>query len=111
MAFLFLKSTFFVMYLDLFSPFRWTRIVTKLGLVITICAYLAFALAALIATTPRRNEARDEHEIIGASVPVSVINPTLDLVILVIPITASWQLKLLKSRRYGLTAVFLTGTM
>ena len=53
-VYLFLKDTFFIMYLHIFKSLRWFRICAYIGTAITTTFYIATTVAVLFLTTPRR---------------------------------------------------------
>lgn len=117
-VYLFLKNTFFIMYLYIFEPLRWLRICAYMGAAITTAFYIAMTVAAFIFTTPRGGETWPEHffskeqlRSITLPVPTSSFGVVIDLVILVLPIIAVMQLQLPTRRKVGVICVFMTGSL
>lgn len=117
-VYLFLKDSFFIMYLYIFKPLRWLRICAYTGIAITTAFYISVAVALLIFATPRHGEtwpehffAKDEVRAIPVTVPTSSFGVVIDLVILVLPIIAVMQLQLPTRRKIGLLLVFMTGLL
>lgn len=116
-VYLFLKDTFFIMYLYIFGPLRWLMICAYTGAAITTAFYIAIAVASFIFVTPRHGETWFEHlfpkeetHLINLPVPTSSFGVVIDLVILVLPIIAVMQLQLPTRRRIGVIGVFMTGS-
>ena len=117
-VYLFLKDTFFIMYLYIFRPFRWLRICAYIGIAITTAFYVSVTVASFALVTPRHGETWSEHlfsddffKARNLPVPTSSFGVVIDLVILVLPIVAVMQLQLPSRRKIGLIIVFLTGLL
>ena len=117
-TFLFAKNTFFIMYLDIFGPWRWLKICAYVGAIFTTLCYGAFTLLNLICATPRHGETLLSHEesnierlIIVTGVPLAVFGLLVDLYIFVLPIIAVSRLQLPTRRRVGIILVFMTGLL
>ena len=117
-VYLFLKNTFFIMYLYIFGPFRWMRISAYTGAAITTAFYVATTVAALIFSTPRGGETWAEHSLssyqkraLALPVPTSSFGVVVDVYILILPIVAVLQLQLPTERKVGVICVFMTGSL
>ena len=115
-VYLFLKDSFFIMYLDIFKPLRWFRICAYMGAAITTTFYISMTVAMLIFGTPRRGETWAEHLLtketvrsIHLPVPTSAFGVVIDLVILLLPMIAVMPLQLPTRRKIGVVCVFMTG--
>ena len=117
---LFLKVTFFIMYLHIFGPMRWLRLCGYAGATLTAVFYGAMTITTLIFTTPRHDDDNSwlSHYVSKAgkhatviSVPQSVVGLAIDLVILILPIIAVLQLQLPKRRKIGVILIFTTGSL
>ena len=116
--YLFLKNTFFIMYLYIFRPLRWLRICAYTGAAITTAFYISITVAGFIFTTPRRGETWSEHLLSNEErcsdtlpVPSSSFGVVIDLVILLLPIIVFMQLQLPTRRKIGLICIFMTGLL
>ena len=117
-VYLFLKDTFFILYLYIFKPLRWMRICAYTAAAITTTFYVSMSVAALTLTTPRRGETWREHlsstdELQAATlvVPTSSFGVVVDLVILLLPIIAVMRLQLPTRRKIGVICVFMIGLL
>ncbi|KAF2121687.1 hypothetical protein BDV96DRAFT_627957 [Lophiotrema nucula] len=118
LTFLFLKTTFFILYLSLFDQLRWARLCSWFGLVVTALTYSVLAICVFVFATPRRGETWFAHQTTPAekrtlqlSVPQSIIGLIIDLYILLIPVIGVSGLKLSLKRKIGVILIFLSGTM
>lgn len=115
---LFIKVTFFLLYLQLFRPMQWLRICAYIGAVFTVIFYFGMAVAQLIFSTPRHGETWLSHQAthnkdlaIALSVPQSVVGLAIDLYILIFPIIAVSQLQLPIRKKVGIMLIFMTGLL
>lgn len=111
-----IKTTFFLMYLQLFRPLRWLRICAYVGLVITWCFYISAGVSQLAFTLPAPGQTWAETfasprylRAIELCVPTSSFSLVLDTYILVLPIIAISSLQLKGSKKIGAAAMFSTG--
>lgn len=115
---LFLKISFFIMYLQIFGPLRWLRLCAYAGVIFTIISYGVMTVLSFIFASPRRGQvlfqkqtsakARDAKLL---SIPQSVIGLVVDLAILLLPIIAVLQLQLPRRKQVGVILVFMTGIL
>lgn len=117
-AFGFVKSTFFILYLQLFYQMYWVRIVSIIGLCGNISAYIAITTAQIYYFTPRPDERRgdfflthDPDALTRVLIPFSIILLLGDIVILVIPIVAVSMLRAPLKKKLGAMLIFLSGIM
>ena len=117
-VYLFLKNTFFIMYLHIFGPLRWLRLCAYIGIAFTSAFYIAVTVAMFIFATPRSGETWPEHllskevgKTILLPVPISSFGVVTDLAILALPIIAVMQLQLPTRRKIGVSLIFMTGAL
>ena len=118
MVYLFLKTTFFIMYLYIFGPLRWLMVCAYIGAAFTTAFYVAVTVAGFVFATPRPGEtwpahllSKEEHKLITLPIPTSSVGLVIDLVILALPIIAVMQLQLPTRRKIRVVLVFLTGAL
>ncbi|KAI9719516.1 MAG: hypothetical protein M1828_006223 [Chrysothrix sp. TS-e1954] len=118
LAYLPVKMTFFAMYLDIFRPFWWMRIVSYLGLLWVFGLYFSVLIAQLYASSPDPGQSfsaavtNDRYKInTRTAVPLASVGLAIDIVILLLPLAGVSQLQMSTRRRLGVGAVFLTGSM
>ena len=132
---MFIKITFFFLYLQIFQPMRWLRICAYIGAVFTSLFYLAMTVVLFISSTPRPGEtwfshlAHQNHLTSDTAAPQAVGDPAvpqvagdigitqavvglaIDIYILVLPIIAVSRLQMPTRRRIGVMLIFLTGLL
>ena len=113
---IFTKLTFFLMYLQIFWPFKWLRICIYLGATVTAVFYLAVEGFWLYNMTPRKGQSFEsvvlssaEYKVLVLSVPVAAVGLGIDLYLLVLPITGVMHLQLPTRRKIGVILIFMTG--
>lgn len=118
LTFLFLKTSFFILYLTLFEQLRWARICSWIGLVFTALTYSVLTICVFTFATPRRGESWFAHQTspgekktLELSVPQSIIGLLIDLWILIIPIIGVSGLTLTWQRKVGVMLIFISGIM
>ena len=112
----FAKLTFFLVYLQIFWPFKWVRICVYLGATVTTVFYTTVEIFWLYYMTPRKGEtfisvavSPAEFKVLVLSVPVAAVGLGIDVYLLVLPITAVMQLQLPTRRKIEVVLIFLTG--
>lgn len=117
-TFLFLKSTFFILYLELFKQFNWLRVIIWMGLLLNSATYILFTILVFYFSTPSKGETWFDHltsrklqTTVDMSVPQSAIGLGIDLYILIIPIIAVSKLTMSLKRKIGVILIFLSGAM
>ncbi|CAG8956288.1 hypothetical protein HYFRA_00003668 [Hymenoscyphus fraxineus] len=117
-TFLFLKTSFFIFYLQIFDRIRWLRMAIWFGLVVNVLLNTFFTISSFIYATPKKGESLLSHQtsngevkLMRMSVPQSSIGLVLDLYILVVPILGVAGLKMSARRKTGLVLIFLSGFM
>ena len=115
-AFTFVKLTFFILYWNIFRPFRWLKFSIIGGAAVVTGVYTAFTLAILIGATPRAGQSwiastASSRAAIGVKVSIflAVWSLVSDLFILLLPISGVLRLQLSPKKRFGLLVVFMTG--
>ncbi|KAF2261907.1 hypothetical protein CC78DRAFT_607068 [Lojkania enalia] len=118
LVFLFLKMSFFILYLQLFSQEHKIRIVCWIGLVATAVTYTIISILVGVFATPGKGETWFSHQTsenmkrdLAMSVPQSIIGLVFDLIILAVPIFAVSGLTMSLKRKIGVLLIFLSGTM
>ena len=114
---MFIKITFFFLYLQIFQPLRWMRICAYVGAVLTSSFYLAMTVAQFVSSTPRRGEtwlshlAHENSVSRDTAVPQSVVGLAIDIYILILPIIAVSRLQLPTRQKLGVMLIFMTGLL
>lgn len=111
-AYIYVKLTFFILYWNIFKPFRWLKFGILGGAVIITGLYIGFTLASLIGGSPRPGQSwRQSSNAIGIrlSVPLAAWTLVSDVFILILPISGVLRLKLSPKRKLGLSMIFMTG--
>lgn len=115
-AWLFGKSSFFLMYMQIFEPFAWVRWASWAGLVVNCVYYLAIIAATAYFSVPHSGETwvdalhHPRQQSNGSlSVPICIGNLLLDVYIFVLPLLAVSKLKMDTRKKLGVLLVFLTG--
>ncbi|THV45534.1 hypothetical protein BGAL_0477g00040 [Botrytis galanthina] len=110
------KLTLFLLYLDLFRPFKWLRICVYIGISITVLFYSTTGILMIIWSSPHAGETWQTHLFtmeqqyaqIYAS-PWSAVGLGIDLFLLGLPLKAVGKLCLPWRRKVAVGIVFLTG--
>ncbi|KAL9009984.1 MAG: hypothetical protein Q9173_005034 [Seirophora scorigena] len=115
-AMIFTKLTFFLVYLQVFKPFRWLRICVYVGATLTTMFYFGVMIYLLVSITPREGQtfmdvalSPAQFASLRTSVPIAGVGLGTDLYLLILPITAVMQLQLPTRRKIGIILIFLTG--
>lgn len=110
---IFIKLSFFILYWNIFKPFRWLKLGIIIGGIVVTAGYAAFVLASIIAATPGGGSTwldKDYCRVCVKSVlPLGVWGLASDIYILVLPISGIFRLQLALKRKVGLLMVFMTG--
>ena len=114
----FIKSTILLLYLRIFSPRLGDRlyIAIRLLMAITICFYASITVAEIVQCDPRSRiwdksvpgKCLDLRSILESSGVFSLLS---DLCILLIPLQGVWNLKVSRTRKIGIYAIFTIGSM
>lgn len=112
----FVKLTFFILYWNIFKPFRWLKFGIIAGAIVVVGVYIACTLAVLVEGAPPLGHAWLEtslasHNSIGLRllVPLAAWAVVSDVFILLIPISGVLRLQLSQKKKFGLVLVFMTG--
>ena len=115
---LFVKLTFFLLYLQIFQPLRWLRISTYIGATALCAFYGACTIVQFVFATPTRDETWQSHTMSPdelktniLSVPLSAVGLFFDIVILALPIAVVMHLQLPSRRKIGIALIFATGLL
>ncbi|KAJ5745666.1 hypothetical protein N7520_010848 [Penicillium odoratum] len=112
----FAKSSFFLIYLEMFHKIPWQRYANYIGLSITWAFYTTALVATLYFTRPAPGETWQET-ITSARyakmkpwiIPIAATNLVLDVYILVLPIIPILGLSLTSKMKLGVLSIFATG--
>ncbi|TGO36243.1 hypothetical protein BHYA_0131g00210 [Botrytis hyacinthi] len=112
------KLTLFLLYLDLFRPFKWLRICVYIGISITVLFYSTTGILMIIWSSPHAGETWQTHLFtmeqqyaqIYAS-PWSAVGLGIDLFLLGLPLKAVGELCLPWKKKVVVGIVFLTGIL
>ncbi|RAK98109.1 uncharacterized protein BO80DRAFT_314497, partial [Aspergillus ibericus CBS 121593] len=110
------KTTFFLIYLDMFRRIRWQRYAIYFGLFVNWGFYVAVLIAMLYYISPAPGQSwRDSfvstrfNHCLQTSIPIAVWSLVLDLYILLLPMVPIWNLQMKLTKRLGVMAVLATG--
>lgn len=113
---IFTKLTFYLVYLQVFQPFRWFRICVYIGAALTTAYYVGVEIYTLVSLTPKQGQSwaavalsPAQHKSVNMSLPNASVGLVTDLYLLILPIAAVMQLQLPARRKIGLILIFLTG--
>ena len=116
--FTFVKVTFFLMYIQIFRPFKWLRYLSYAGAIVTILFYFSALVATLAWQIPSPGQTLVASlqnprtaRAFNITYPVGSVGLALDVYILILPIAGVSKLQLPFRRKIGVMAVFLTGFM
>ncbi|KAL8949920.1 MAG: hypothetical protein Q9222_004009 [Ikaeria aurantiellina] len=99
---LFLKATFFIMYLYIFSPMRWMRFCGYAGALFTTAFYGSTTIIFFVYATPSRGESWDNYlasdhsffHLTNIYLSQASVGLAIDLAIFILPVIAVLQLQL-----------------
>lgn len=103
-----LKTTFFLLYLQLFGRVRWARITSWVGIGFVFVSNAIIAIWTMAVANPHEymSWAGFATEI---SVPLAVLGLVADIIIFVVPFAAIIPLQMSPAKRMGALGIFLTG--
>ncbi|KAK2880119.1 hypothetical protein FQN49_000533 [Arthroderma sp. PD_2] len=111
-----IKLSLFIQYYLLFKVRRYVRISVYIGATLSGLFYIATSVTAFVMSSPWPGESILEgtlswHYLKFAefSIPTGIIGMLVDLVLLILPMPAVWQLQLSTSKKIGIILVFMTG--
>ena len=116
LAFLFVKLTLLLLYLQLFWPLRWLRISVYISATIVVLYYLSVALVRVILSVPRGGESWLQHLLAldGSGLHINAtsftaVSSALNVFLLVLPLKAVASLQLSRPRKMRVIIIFSTG--
>ncbi|KAI0186878.1 hypothetical protein EV127DRAFT_410828 [Xylaria flabelliformis] len=114
----FAKSSFFLMYLQLFGPLRWLRTGVYVGMIVNWLFYTIVVIASFIYQVPNPGQTWQEgfmnkryQQSFNWTIPIASGSLILDTYILILPIIAILNLQLKITKKLGAIAVFATGLL
>ena len=115
-AYIFVKLTFFILYWNIFKPFRWLKFGIIGGVVGFIGFYFITTIIFLVEDAPRPGQSWIESATTfqnrtsqRLSVPLGAWGVVSDIFILLLPISGVLRLQLSSKKRFALIMVFMTG--
>lgn len=117
LPYIFIKLSFFLLYLQIFRPFLWLRICIIVGAVIVTAVYLAAMIREFIVQTPRPGQTWFEYFQasharkggVNVSWALAAWALASDVYILVLPIAGVSRLQVLAKRKFAVIMAFMTG--
>ena len=104
------------MYLHIFKPFRWVRLVCYTGLAALSAFYGAAAITQFVFAAPRPSETFVTHALSGElykadtlSIPIAGVGLGFDVLLFLLPAAAVSRLQLVRRRKLGVMALFAIG--
>jgi len=117
----FIKLSLFVLYLEIFGRLRWLKYCAVGGAIAAGLFYFATMITFIVMCGPKDGQSQYSYlsalasEECARSRPLAIImgivNVISDLYLIVLPLPAVWSLNLPFGRRFGVSAIFLTGCM
>lgn len=111
-----IKTTFFLMYLQIFRPLVWLRRCVYVGLALVWAWYLAMFVAQIAITAPPPGKGWVESfatpqylRTFKLCVPTASFSLASDVYILILPLVAISHLQLSKAKKIGVATMFSTG--
>lgn len=116
-TFLFIKCSFFILYLQIFSAIRWLRICSYIGLAVTITTYLTcMTIFIVIWGPPKGGESWfpnrlfvSTSELLRLSGSQASLGLIIDVYILTLPIIGVKNLRINRKKKIGIILTFLSG--
>ncbi|KAI9924228.1 hypothetical protein ASPWEDRAFT_42662 [Aspergillus wentii DTO 134E9] len=112
----FAKTSFFLMYLQLFKPFNWLRYAVYFGLFINWGFYISVIAATLYFTAPAPGQSWQDsfssnryRRSLNTTIPIAAGSLVLDIYIFILPVACIWPLNMTMNKKFGVLAVFATG--
>ncbi|KAE8168175.1 hypothetical protein BDV40DRAFT_294723 [Aspergillus tamarii] len=114
----FAKTSFFLIYLEMFRTIKWQRYAIYFGLFVNWAFYTIILIATLYYTSPAPGQTWAEgfvstrySEILKWTVPIASGSLIIDLYILILPMAPIWNLQMDFKKRVGVMVVFGTGLL
>lgn len=111
MTLLFLKSTFFLLYLHLFKSVPGVRISCWFCLAFTLLFHLAIIIHNFVLARPADIKTLETKAAVAVHFPWAVIGLFVDILIFIIPIVAIVPLTLTRRKKIGALLMFTTGLL
>jgi hypothetical protein len=110
------KTSFFLMYLQLFGALQWVRYCCYFGLFACNAFYIGIFIPSVYYQAPGIGQTWQESVMNKRYLKIREVtgppgNLALDVYIFIIPLVVVWNLHLSRSKKWGLVAVFGTGFM
>ena len=101
------------MYLDIFYPMRWMKILSILGAILTVNFYSGLFLAKIILITPLHGQTWAEiplkNRSLALAIPQASVGIAIDLCLLISAKLAISKLQITPERRMGINIIFMGG--
>ena len=117
----FVKLSLFVLYVNVFGPLRWLRILAYAGAIITGLFYFSVMIIYSVLCTPMSGHSSLAYLLALRSHRCAVTRPLIttlgvvsllsDLYLILLPLPAVWQLHLPIRRKLAVSSMFFTGLM
>ncbi len=105
---LFLKLTFFILYIHLFHNVRWARISSWAGLIFATITQGAIGIISFVVGRPNDSIAYQQWTA-PIGIALGSVGLIIDLAIFIIPYIVIAGLQLSRAKRIGACIIFLTG--
>ncbi|KAF2873876.1 hypothetical protein BDV95DRAFT_605345 [Massariosphaeria phaeospora] len=106
--FLFLKATFFIMYLELFGRLRWVRFASWTGLFVSTVLHLVYSVWSFAVANPRSG-AYFVKATKTIGIPSAAFGLVIDVWLFAIPAVAIWGLNMEAGKKWKLNVMFMGG--
>ncbi|KAK5997453.1 hypothetical protein PT974_02814 [Cladobotryum mycophilum] len=110
------KTSFFLMYLQIFGPLIWLRISVYIGLFLNWGFYTAIIIASIYYQAPNPGQTWQEgfmntrySKSFNMTIPIASGSLFLDTYIFILPLIAVMKVRLSARKKIGVMAVFATG--
>lgn len=117
-AVFFAKLSLFLLYLRLFRPSQWTKILIYFGIVTTFAYYTATTVTFGVLCIPRPGESWMESDFspscrksIVMTYIQGVFNVVSDFYLLLLPVPVVWNLQMPLRKKIGVLTIFMTGLL
>jgi hypothetical protein len=103
-----LKTTFFLLYLELFGRIRWAQITSWVGIGFVFLSNGIVAIWIMATINPHEYVSWSKFATM-ISLPLAILGLVADILIFVIPLAAIIPLQMSPAKRMGAMGIFLTG--
>ncbi|KAJ3571854.1 hypothetical protein NPX13_g5237 [Xylaria arbuscula] len=114
----FAKTSFFLMYLQIFGPLPWLRVCVYIGLTVNWLFYTIVVIASFAYQVPNAGQTWQEgflnpryNDAFRWTIPIASGSLILDTYIFILPVIAIFNLQLQVKKKLGVIAVFATGLL